>query len=85
MVYIGNVSSEAIYLSSFSDFDVLVSHCSSKGSTMSKRPVRKGEDGRNFEMREPLPPDDMERNQKILQWMMEGEKEAGRYKRSPYG
>uniref|UniRef100_A0A673MTZ6 Axin-1 n=1 Tax=Sinocyclocheilus rhinocerous TaxID=307959 RepID=A0A673MTZ6_9TELE len=57
----------------------------SKGSTLSKRPVRKGDDGRNFEMREPLPPDDMERNQKILQWMMEGEKEAGRYKRSPYG
>ncbi|XP_043091012.1 axin-1 isoform X2 [Puntigrus tetrazona] len=56
-----------------------------KGSTLSKRPVRKGDDGRNFEMREPLPPDDMERNQKILQWMMEGEKEAGRYKRSPYG
>ncbi|CAM4348642.1 unnamed protein product [Leuciscus chuanchicus] len=57
----------------------------SKGSTLSKRPVRKGEDGRNYEMREPLPLDDMERNQKILQWMMEGEKEAGRYKRSPYG
>ncbi|XP_026113539.1 axin-1-like, partial [Carassius auratus] len=57
----------------------------SKGSTLSKRPVRKGEDGRNFEMREPLPLDDMERNQKILQWMMEGEKEAGRSKRSPYG
>uniref|UniRef100_A0A671SLL4 Axin-1 n=1 Tax=Sinocyclocheilus anshuiensis TaxID=1608454 RepID=A0A671SLL4_9TELE len=57
----------------------------SKGSTLSKRPVRKGDDGRNFEMREPLPPDDMERNQKILQWMMEGEKEAGRCKRSPYG
>ncbi|XP_052406621.1 axin-1 isoform X3 [Carassius gibelio] len=57
----------------------------SKGSTLSKRPVRKGDDGRNFEMREPLPLDDIERNQKILQWMMEGEKEAGRYKKSPYG
>ncbi|XP_052406613.1 axin-1 isoform X2 [Carassius gibelio] len=56
-----------------------------KGSTLSKRPVRKGDDGRNFEMREPLPLDDIERNQKILQWMMEGEKEAGRYKKSPYG
>ncbi len=77
--------SEAIYLNSFNDLDVLMSHCSSKGSTLSKRPVRKGEDGRNFEMREPLPLDDMERNQKILQWMMEGEKEAGRSKRSPYG
>ncbi|KAI7803460.1 axin-1 isoform X2 [Triplophysa rosa] len=57
----------------------------SKGSTLSKRTVRKGDDGRNFEMRDPFQPEDMERNQKILQWMMEGEKEAGRYKRSPYG
>ncbi|XP_051988480.1 axin-1 [Xyrauchen texanus] len=56
----------------------------SKGSTLSKRPVRK-DDARNHELREPLPVDDMERNQKILQWMMEGEKETGRSKRSPYG
>ncbi|XP_051570912.1 axin-1 isoform X3 [Myxocyprinus asiaticus] len=56
----------------------------SKGSTLSKRPIRK-DDARNHELREPLPVDDMERNQKILQWMMEGEKETGRSKRSPYG
>uniref|UniRef100_A0A8B9KHX0 Axin-1 n=1 Tax=Astyanax mexicanus TaxID=7994 RepID=A0A8B9KHX0_ASTMX len=57
----------------------------SKGGTLSKRTFKKGEDMRNFEMREPMPPDDLDRNQKILQWMMEGEKEAGRYKKSPYG
>ncbi|XP_065115219.1 axin-1 isoform X2 [Paramisgurnus dabryanus] len=56
-----------------------------KGSTLSKRTVRKGDDGRNYELRDPFQPEDVERNQKILQWMMEGEKEAGRYKRSPYG
>ncbi|XP_055046267.1 axin-1 isoform X2 [Misgurnus anguillicaudatus] len=57
----------------------------SKGSTLSKRTVRKENDGRNYELRDPFQPEDVERNQKILQWMMEGEKEAGRYKKSPYG
>ncbi|XP_041085119.1 axin-1-like [Polyodon spathula] len=61
---------------------------SSKGSTLSKRASKKAEplkteDSRNFEM--PAPPEDMERNQKILQWMMEGEKESGRHKKTPYG
>ncbi|MGH0165395.1 UNVERIFIED_CONTAM: hypothetical protein FKN15_059727 [Acipenser sinensis] len=61
---------------------------SSKGSTLSKRASKKveplkTEDSRNFEM--PAPPEDMERNQKILQWMMEGEKESGRHKKTPYG
>lgn len=57
---------------------------SSKGATMSKRPYKKVEEMRNFEMRETAP-EELDRNQKILQWMMEGEKEAGRYKKSPYG
>ncbi|KAG9333279.1 hypothetical protein JZ751_012865 [Albula glossodonta] len=61
---------------------------SSKGSTLSKRTLKKGdaakgEDGRAFEMS--LPSEDLERNQKIIQWMMEGEKEAGRHKKAPYG
>ncbi|KAI1884657.1 hypothetical protein AGOR_G00228670 [Albula goreensis] len=60
----------------------------SKGSTLSKRTLKKGdaakgEDGRAFEMS--LPSEDLERNQKIIQWMMEGEKEAGRHKKAPYG
>ncbi|XP_027029664.1 axin-1 isoform X1 [Tachysurus fulvidraco] len=54
---------------------------SSKGATLSKRPYKKGEDTRNFEMRETAP-DELDRNQKILQWMMEGEKS---HKKSPYG
>ncbi|XP_060799078.1 axin-1 isoform X2 [Neoarius graeffei] len=56
----------------------------SKGATVSKRPYKKVEELRNFEMRETVP-EELDRNQKILQWMMEGEKEAGRYKKSPYG
>uniref|UniRef100_A0A8C8GFG4 Axin-1 n=1 Tax=Oncorhynchus tshawytscha TaxID=74940 RepID=A0A8C8GFG4_ONCTS len=54
---------------------------SSKGSTLSKRPFKKAEEVRTFEV--PVPPEDVERNQKILQWMMEGE--AVRNKKSPYG
>ncbi|KAJ8386170.1 hypothetical protein AAFF_G00175940 [Aldrovandia affinis] len=56
----------------------------SRGSTLSKRAPKKGEDGRAFEMAMP-PPEDLERNQKIIQWMMVGEKEAGRHKKAPYG
>nr|XP_015215317.1 PREDICTED: axin-1 [Lepisosteus oculatus]XP_015215318.1 PREDICTED: axin-1 [Lepisosteus oculatus]XP_015215319.1 PREDICTED: axin-1 [Lepisosteus oculatus]XP_015215320.1 PREDICTED: axin-1 [Lepisosteus oculatus]XP_015215321.1 PREDICTED: axin-1 [Lepisosteus oculatus]XP_015215322.1 PREDICTED: axin-1 [Lepisosteus oculatus]XP_015215324.1 PREDICTED: axin-1 [Lepisosteus oculatus]XP_015215325.1 PREDICTED: axin-1 [Lepisosteus oculatus] len=60
----------------------------SKGSTLSKRISKKGEsgkgdDGRNFEVQ--VPPEELERNQKIIQWMMEGEKEAGRHKKTAYG
>ncbi|XP_028842884.1 axin-1-like isoform X2 [Denticeps clupeoides] len=54
-----------------------------KGSTLSKRPLKKAEDPRNLEM--PMPPEDLEKSQKILQWMMDGEKVAVRSKRSPYG
>ncbi|KAM3863659.1 axin-1 [Diretmus argenteus] len=56
---------------------------SSKGATQCKRPVKKGEDVRPHDT--PAPPEEMERNQKILMWMMEGEKETVRHKRSPYG
>ncbi|XP_010872911.2 axin-1 isoform X2 [Esox lucius] len=53
----------------------------SKGGMPSKRTFKKGEEVRNAEA--PAPPEDVERNQKILQWMMEGE--AVRHKKSPYG
>ena len=58
--------------------------CSSKGSTLSKRPSKKvesGEEGRGLDTQSPL--DDLERNQKILQWMMEGE--ALRHKKNTHG
>ncbi|MCI4392232.1 hypothetical protein PGIGA_G00143620 [Pangasianodon gigas] len=57
---------------------------SCKGATLSKRPYKKGEDMRNFELRETAP-EELDRNQKILQWMMEGEKVAVHCKKSPYG
>ncbi|XP_012672345.1 axin-1 isoform X2 [Clupea harengus] len=53
----------------------------SKGNTLAKRPSKKVEDPRNLE----IGSEELDRTQKILQWMMEGEKEAGRYKKSPYG
>ncbi|XP_029914901.1 axin-1 isoform X2 [Myripristis murdjan] len=56
---------------------------SSKVGTQCKRAFKKGEEVRPYDM--PLPPEEMERNQKILLWMMEGEKETVRHKRSPYG
>ncbi|KAJ7992433.1 hypothetical protein DPEC_G00278500 [Dallia pectoralis] len=54
---------------------------SSKGSAPSKRPFKKVEEVRSAEVC--APPEDVERNQKILQWMMEGE--AVRHKKCPYG
>lgn len=55
--------------------------CSSKGSTMSRRGCKKtsessgkgDEGGRVLETQVPL--EDLERNQKIMQWMMEGDKQ----------
>ncbi|KAL4659011.1 axin-1-like [Arapaima gigas] len=59
----------------------------SKGNAMSKRTLKKMDpakaDGfQGFELL--VPPEDTERNQKIIQWMMEGEKEAGRHKKTSY-
>ncbi|KAL2100772.1 hypothetical protein ACEWY4_002533 [Coilia grayii] len=53
----------------------------SKGSTLAKRPSKKGEDPRNLEI--PGGSEELDRTQQILQWMMEGE--AVRHKKSPYG
>ncbi|XP_056144151.1 axin-1 [Lampris incognitus] len=56
---------------------------SSKGGTQCKKAFKKGEEPRAYDGT--LLPEEMERNQKILMWMMEGEKETVRHKRSPYG
>uniref|UniRef100_A0A8C6T7C2 Axin-1 n=1 Tax=Neogobius melanostomus TaxID=47308 RepID=A0A8C6T7C2_9GOBI len=48
-----------------------------------KRGCKKGEDVRAFDM--PSPGEDVEKNQKILLWLMDGQKEVVRHKRSPYG
>ncbi|XP_026216765.1 axin-1 isoform X1 [Anabas testudineus] len=56
---------------------------SSKGGTQCKRVYKKGEDVRTYDM--PGPAEEIEKNQKILLWLMEGQKEMAQHKRSPYG
>lgn len=56
---------------------------SSKGGTQCKRVHKKGEDVRPYDMLGPG--EEMEKNQKILLWLMEGQKEMVQHKRSPYG
>ncbi|XP_039681068.1 axin-1 isoform X3 [Perca fluviatilis] len=56
---------------------------SSKGGTQFKRAFKKGEELRPHDM--PAPAEEMEKNQKILLWLMEGQKEMVQHKRSPYG
>ncbi|CAN8192521.1 unnamed protein product [Coccothraustes coccothraustes] len=60
---------------------------SGKASLLSKRNVKKTDsgksDGANYEM--PGSPEDMEKNQKILQWIIEGEKEISRHKKTNHG
>lgn len=56
---------------------------SSKFGTQSKRTFKKGEDVRPSDV--PGPAEEMEKNQKILLWLMEGQKEMVQHKRSSYG
>ncbi|KAF4791934.1 Axin-1 [Turdus rufiventris] len=60
---------------------------SAKASLLSKRNVKKADsgksDGANYEM--PGSPEDVEKNQKILQWIIEGEKEISRHKKTNHG
>uniref|UniRef100_A0A8D0G1B8 Axin-1 n=1 Tax=Sphenodon punctatus TaxID=8508 RepID=A0A8D0G1B8_SPHPU len=60
---------------------------SGKASLLSKRNVKKTEsgksDGANYDV--PGSPEDVERNQKILQWIIEGEKEISRHKKTTHG
>ncbi|XP_019337907.1 axin-1 isoform X2 [Alligator mississippiensis] len=60
---------------------------SGKASLPSKRNVKKTDsgksDGASYEM--PGSPEDAERNQKILQWIIEGEKEISRHKKANHG
>ncbi|XP_014792112.1 PREDICTED: axin-1 [Calidris pugnax] len=60
---------------------------SGKAGLLSKRNVKKTDsgksDGASYEM--PGSPEDVERNQKILQWIIEGEKEISRHKKTNHG
>lgn len=55
----------------------------SKSSTQCKRAFKKGEEVRPYDMLGPS--EEIEKNQKILLWLMEGQKEMVQHKRSPYG
>ncbi|XP_068613171.1 axin-1-like [Brachionichthys hirsutus] len=55
----------------------------SKGGTQYKRAFKKGEEARPHGV--PGPADEMEKNQKILLWLMEGQKEVVQHERSPHG
>ncbi|KAM8845070.1 axin-1 isoform 2-T2 [Spinachia spinachia] len=57
---------------------------SSKGGTQCKRAMKKGEEVRACDV-PAAPVEEMEKNQKILLWLMEGQKEMVQHKRSPYG
>ncbi|XP_075755273.1 axin-1 isoform X1 [Pelodiscus sinensis] len=60
---------------------------SGKAGLLSKRNVKKTDsgksDGASYDM--PGSPEDVERNQKILQWIIEGEKEISRHKKTSHG
>ncbi|XP_019950358.1 axin-1 isoform X2 [Paralichthys olivaceus] len=58
-------------------------HTGSKGGTQCKKVYRKGEDVRPYDM--VGSGEELEKNQKILLWLMEGQKEMVQQKRSPYG
>nr|XP_060642668.1 axin-1 isoform X1 [Anolis sagrei ordinatus]XP_060642669.1 axin-1 isoform X1 [Anolis sagrei ordinatus] len=55
---------------------------SGKASLLSKRSAKKGEGGKGDGYEVPGSPEDVERNQKILQWIIEGEKEISRHKKT---
>ncbi|XP_036594116.1 axin-1 isoform X1 [Trichosurus vulpecula] len=60
---------------------------SGKTSMLSKRNSKKADSGKsagpNYEM--PGSPEDVEKNQKIMQWIIEGEKEISRHKKTNHG
>ncbi|XP_012587177.1 PREDICTED: axin-1 [Condylura cristata] len=58
---------------------------SGKAGVPSKRSGRKGESGRGTSTEAPGPLEDVERNQKILQWIIEGEKEISRHRKASHG
>ncbi|XP_012713449.2 axin-1 [Fundulus heteroclitus] len=56
---------------------------SSKGGPQCKRAFKRGEETRAYDA--PRPAEETEKKQKILLWLMEGQKEMGHHKKSPYG
>lgn len=58
---------------------------SGKAGVTSKRSGRKAESGRSGSAEGPGPTEEVERNQKILQWIIDGEKEISRHRKAGHG
>lgn len=59
--------------------------CSGKAGTTSKRNAKKTESGKSANTEVPGPSEDAEKNQKIMQWIIEGEKEISRHRKAGHG
>lgn len=51
----------------------------------SRRSAKKAESGKNVAVEVPGASEDTERNQKIMQWLIEGEKEISRHRKTGHG
>lgn len=58
---------------------------SGKAGMTSKRSAKKAESGRSASAEAPGPSEDAEKNQKIMQWIIEGEKEISRHRKAGHG
>ncbi|XP_059980688.1 axin-1 isoform X5 [Lagenorhynchus albirostris] len=58
---------------------------SGKASMTSKRNSKKAESGKSTSVEAPGPSEDAEKNQKIMQWIIEGEKEISRHRKAGHG
>ncbi|KAF6123199.1 axin 1 [Phyllostomus discolor] len=58
---------------------------SGKAGMTSKRNAKKAESGKSASAEVPGPSEDAEKNQKIMQWIIEGEKEISRHRKASHG
>ncbi|XP_042524578.1 axin-1 isoform X2 [Dipodomys spectabilis] len=58
---------------------------SGKAGTSSKRSAKKTDSGKNSSSEVPGSTEDVEKNQKIMQWIIEGEKEISRHRKAGHG
>uniref|UniRef100_A0A673TJ25 Axin-1 n=1 Tax=Suricata suricatta TaxID=37032 RepID=A0A673TJ25_SURSU len=58
---------------------------SGKAGTASRRNAKKAESGKSAGAEVPGPSEDAEKNQKIMQWIIEGEKEISRHRKAGHG
>ncbi|XP_006146405.1 axin-1 isoform X2 [Tupaia chinensis] len=58
---------------------------SGKAGLPSRRGAKKADSGKSGSVEAPGPSEDAERNQKIMQWIIEGEKEISRHRRAGHG